>query len=239
MDKILQRLLRSGVNYIKSDSGLILEALENNLSQASEVDVLLNELLCQLKNSNFKTVRFECPKVFLECLNCTRAKMQIKGERVVYKGDFATPLDVSPQDYEVWSIFNSNSIAFLAEVMRKSIDDAKKFLTEMNAELPLQAHKMYTVYIINNKPVGVVFPHIEPNTNQEGRLFWIGIHPIYLGQGLGKNLHAIGLYRLKNEFSAKSYIGITQVDNHPMKKIMVSNGCIENKETLVSLQYSI
>ena len=28
---------------------------------------------------------FECPKILLDNLNCTRAKMEITGERVVYK----------------------------------------------------------------------------------------------------------------------------------------------------------
>lgn len=103
----------------------------------------------------------------------------------------------------------------------------------------LQAEKMYTVYIVNNEPVGVVFPHIEPNTDKEGRIFWIGIHPNFQGTGLGKNLHLIGLQRLKNDFHANSYLGMTQVDNTPMRNIMVSNGCIQNKNTVISLQYSI
>ncbi|WPK12701.1 GNAT family N-acetyltransferase [Lysinibacillus louembei] len=239
MDELLQQLLNIGVNYIKSDSGISLEILEYKPHQAAEIDLLINKLLDQLQAYDLNTVRLECPAVFFNHLAYTKGKMQIVGERVLYKSSFIAPLDVSEQDYALWSIFDSSSIAFLAAVMGKSFQDAEKFLMEMNAELPSQAQKMYTVYIVNQEPIGVVFPHIEPNTKQEGRLFWIGVHPNYLGQGLGKKLHAIGLYRLKNELKANSYMGITQIDNHPMRKIMVANGCIQYKYTLMSLCYSI
>ncbi len=165
--------------------------------------------------------------------------MDIIGERVIYKRSFMSPLNVSTQDYEVWSFSDDNSILFLSEVMGTSVSDAETFLTGMNTELPSQVKEMFTVYIVNNEPVGVVFPHIEPNTANEGRIFWIGIHPKFLGTGLGKNLHSIGLYRLKNDFKAMSYLGMTQIDNMPMRNIMVSNGCIQNNNTVISLQYSI
>ncbi|MGE7672825.1 GNAT family N-acetyltransferase [Lysinibacillus sp. NPDC094403] len=239
MDKLFQQLQRVGVHYIKSDSVIILEILEDRLHLASQIDVLINELLDQLQSSRLKKVRFECPKILFESLNCTRTKIEIVGERVVYKRSLMTPLNVSIPDYEVWSFSENNSISFLSEVMGTSFIDTEKFLTGMRAELPLQVKEMFTVYKVNNEPVGVVFPHIEPNTDNEERIFWIGIHPNFLGTGLGKSLHSIGLYRLKNEFKAISYLGMTQIDNIPMRNIMVSNGCNQYKNTVISLQYSI
>ena len=239
MDKLLQQLQRVGMHHIESDSVIILEILENKHNQAAEIDMLINELLTQLENSKLKKVNFECPKTFLDSLNFTRTKMNIVGERVVYTRNFSKPLDDSASDYEIWSISENNSISFLSEVIGKNFIDTENFLIGMRTELPSQAENMVTVYIVNNEPVGVVFPHIEPNTDKEGRIFWIGIHPNFLGTGLGKNLHSIGLHRLKNDFKANSYLGMTQVDNIPMRNIMVSNGCIQNKNTVISLQYSI
>jgi RimJ/RimL family protein N-acetyltransferase len=82
----------------------------------------------------------------------------------------------------------------------------------------------------------VVFPHLEPDKDREGRIFWIGIHPKFRGKGLGKYLHLIGLYRLRNDFNAKSYLGATEINNNPMKKIMKYNGCVENKHPVISLE---
>lgn len=184
-------------------------------------------------------MKFKCPKALLDSLNCIRTKMKVVGERVIYKRSLTTPLDVTDLDYEVWSKSENNYISFLSEVMGKNFIDTERFLIGMRAELPSQVDKMYTVYIVNNEPVGVVFPHIEPHTDKEGRIYWLGIHPNFLGERLGKTLHLIGLHRLRNEFKAKSYQGMTEVDNIPMRKIMVSNRCMQNKSTVISLQYSI
>lgn len=239
MEQLLQHLQRVGVHNLKSDTVIILEILENGLHFASEIDVLINELLDKLHSSSLKKVMLECPKILLDNLHCTRSRMEIVGERVVYKRSLMTPLNVSLPEFEVWSYSDRNSISFLSEVMGTSIVDAEKFLIGMSTELPSQVKEMFTVYKVNNEPVGVVFPHIEPNTDNEGRIFWIGIHPNFLGLGLGRDLHSIGLYRLKNEFKATSYLGMTQVDNIPMRNIMVSNGCIQNENTVISLQYSV
>ena len=163
--------------------------------------------------------------------------MNIVGERVIFTKNLAMQKDFSVPHYEVWPPLTYKSISFLSEILQKSFNDTEKFLIQMSEELPSQAEKMYTVYKMNNEPIGVVFPHIEPRTDKEGRMFWIGIHPRYLGEKIGKDLHSIGLYRLKNDFKAKPYLGITQIDNDPMKKIMISNECIQNENTLISLDY--
>lgn len=237
MDNLLQHFRSVGVHYLKSDSVMMLEILEDRLDFAAEIDVLINELLDNLQ-SGLEKVRFECPKVLLDSLNCTRTKMEIVDKRIAFKRSLLTPLTISELDYEIWSCSEKKSIFFLSEVMSTSVIDAEKFLTEMRTELPSQVNNMYTVYIVNGEPVGVVFPHIEPNTNNEGRMLWIGIHPNFMGTGLGKDLHLIGLYRLKNEFKAMSYLGMTGVDNIPMRNIMLSNGCIQSN-SVISLQYSI
>ena len=161
--------------------------------------------------------------------------MKIKGERVIYTRSIRNPINMGVLDYEIWSITEKKSLSFLCEVMERKIDDIQKFLMSMKTELPLQVEKMFTVYIVKNEPVGVVFPHLEPDKDNEGRLFWIGIHPKFRGKGLGKNLHLIGLYRLQNDFNATSYLGVTQINNHPMRKIMIDNGCLENKNSVISL----
>ncbi|MGE7945612.1 hypothetical protein [Lysinibacillus sp. NPDC093688] len=129
MDQLLQHLQRVGVHNLKSDSVIILEILENRLHLASEIDVLINELLDKLQSSSLKKVKLECPKILLDSLNCTRSKMEIVGERVVYKRSLMTPLNVSIPDYEVWSFSENNAISFLSEVMGTSFIDAEKFLT--------------------------------------------------------------------------------------------------------------
>lgn len=233
---ILNQLKEIGVHNIISDEQILLEILEDNLNQAEQIDGLINDLLTKTGSSNFKKVLLECPRIHLKRLNYTTDKMKIKGERVIYIKSLTNPINIGILDYELWSITEKKSVLFLSEVMGRNMDETEKFLISMKTELPSQVERMCTIYIVKNEPVGVVFPHLEPDKDREGRIFWIGIHPKFRGKGLGKKLHLIGLYRLRNDFKAKSYLGATEINNNPMKNIMIYNGCVENKHPVISLE---
>lgn len=76
-----------------------------------------------------------------------------------------------------------------------------------------------------SQPIGVVMPHIEPGTSDEGRLFFFGLIPEARGQGKSKVLHKQALGLLRQHFKAAYYIGSTGHKNVPMLKTFESNGC--------------
>ncbi|MDT8976543.1 GNAT family N-acetyltransferase [Paenibacillus sp. chi10] len=237
INEILKQLKAVGVHHLKSDAAVMLEMLHDTQDGAT-IDTLINKLLSSMTSNKLQSILLECPHTLLHELPIVKQKMSVIGERAMYTRELREQLGISIPAYEVWSITEPKAIAFLAEVMNKSKYDAAKYLDTMKIELASQVDNMYTVYMFNNEPVGVVFPHIEPDTNQEGRLFWIGFHPAYKGKGLGRGLHTIGLYRLQHDFQAKSYLGATEIENAPMRKIMEANGCVQ-QATVVSLKYSI
>jgi hypothetical protein len=77
----------------------------------------------------------------------------------------------------------------------------------------------------NKNPIGVIMPHIEPGTREEGRLFYFGITPVMRGKGKSKLLHQQALEILRNDFNAAYYIGCTSKNNEPMLKTFTNNGC--------------
>ncbi|SDZ99040.1 GrpB domain, predicted nucleotidyltransferase, UPF0157 family [Thalassobacillus cyri] len=77
----------------------------------------------------------------------------------------------------------------------------------------------------NDLPIGVVMPHIEPGTTDEGRLFYFGLVPEARGKGKSKRLHHQALGILKDDFDAVYYIGSTSSNNVPMLKTFEANGC--------------
>lgn len=237
INEILEQLKVVGVHHLKADAAVMLEMLHDT-QDAATIDTLINELLSSMTRNKLQSIWLECPHTLLHELPVVQQKMSIVGERAMYTRELIEQLGISVPAYKIWPVTEPKAIAFLAEVMNTSRHDTAKFLDTMRIELPSQVDTMYTVYMLNNEPVGVVFPHIEPDTNQEGRLFWIGIHPAYKGKGLGRGLHTIGLYRLQHDFQAKSYLGATQIENAPMRKIMEANGCVQ-QATVVSLKYSI
>lgn len=239
MDELLKNLKLAGIHHIINDNEIILEILEEKVNNTSEIDTAINELITHSDSSKQKKIIFQCPKTLLNHLTYTKEKMKMVGERVIFAKVFTQSLNNSLPIFEMWPLENLNSISFLSEVMDASFTEAQRFLSNMKTELPSQAEKMYTVLLHQNQPAGVVFPHLEPDTDHEGRIFWIGMHPNFLRKGLGQSLHLIGLHRLQSEFNAKSYLGATSVNNIAMRKIMLANGCVQNQSNVVSLEYCI
>lgn len=236
MDTALRQLQNIGVHSIKNRNAILLEIIDTELQHAKEIDRLIFSLLRNVKKWTQKTVILQCPRQLLDKMEMVKNMMVVEGERIHYTKSLEGLIEFPPASFELWRIAENRSISFLSKVKGTSYQNAKAFLQGMKEELPAQAENMFTVYQVDGHPAGLVLPHIEPNTDREGRMFWIGMHPDFLGKGLGQTLHQIGLFRLQKEWKAKMYAGSTEINNSPMRKIMVSNGCAE-KHTVLSLKY--
>ena len=94
----------------------------------------------------------------------------------------------------------------------------------MKQEIGEQYRTSCYIVRFDEEPFGMVIPIIEPGTNEEGRLFYIGILPEWRGKGLGTHLHQLGLALLQ-EKGATYYIGSTAIENKPMQQIFRNNNC--------------
>ncbi|KAA0547030.1 GNAT family N-acetyltransferase [Bacillus sp. BGMRC 2118] len=233
MEEIIRQLKRLGVHILCNHDDILVEIDNYEHVKFYEVDSCLHDLL--IKNKE-KRILLQCSKAIHEQLPIIQVKMKLTGERILFSKDLIQTGVERVSSFEVWPPFDPKSISFLSKVMNVSEVTALRYLQNMKSELPTQIDQMFTVFRVNDIPLGVVFPHIEPDTNLEGRLFWIGILPIYQGRGYGRALHCLGLERLKHHFYAKTYVGATSSENIPMQKIMTSNGCIQ-KGTLLTFEY--
>ncbi|TGB02777.1 GNAT family N-acetyltransferase [Halobacillus salinus] len=75
-------------------------------------------------------------------------------------------------------------------------------------------------------PIGVVLPHIEPGTEDEGRIFYFGLVPEQRGKRKAEPLYKQGLMMLKDQFCASYSVGGTSVNNQPMQKVFAACGCV-------------
>ncbi len=84
----------------------------------------------------------------------------------------------------------------------------------------------------NEKPIGVIIPHIEPGTAEEGRLFYFGLSQSERGKGKSGIIHQDALDILYKDFRAAYYIGSTSYNNQPMLNTFIKNGCRIKEELL-------
>jgi hypothetical protein len=97
-------------------------------------------------------------------------------------------------------------------------------LMSVKSELGASWRKSCRVFFQKEMPNGISIPHIEPGTEDEGRLFYFGILPEARGKGLSASLHLQSLWHLK-EMGATHYIGSTHLENKKMQRVFEKNGC--------------
>ncbi|WP_085506569.1 GNAT family N-acetyltransferase [Thalassobacillus devorans] len=141
---------------------------------------------------------------------------------------------VTPADYfEIASLYEFSEEAFkriLEKAMSDSLNapsslDMHGHMKSVKGELGEDYRKSCLVAYENGEPIGVVMPHIEPGTADEGRLFYFGLVPEVRGKRKSKQLHRQALDILKSQFGASYYIGSTSRNNVPMLKTFEANGC--------------
>jgi hypothetical protein len=98
-------------------------------------------------------------------------------------------------------------------------------MRSVEVELGPNYKKSCIIAYDKGNPIGVIMPHIEPGTLEEGRLFYFGIIPSERGKGKSKLLHQQALEILKSDFKATYYIGCTGHNNLPMLKTFQNNEC--------------
>ncbi|MBH0230416.1 GNAT family N-acetyltransferase [Halobacillus yeomjeoni] len=106
------------------------------------------------------------------------------------------------------------------------MESVKKELGEMYKNTCIAAFK-------DGEAIGVVMPHIEPGTKEEGRFFYFGLVPEARGKGVSVGLYNQGLQLLKNDFGASYSVGATSVHNKPMIRVFDKNKCTLTKKVKV------
>lgn len=104
-----------------------------------------------------------------------------------------------------------------------SIDEQ---LQSLKHELGLGWERNCGVFYLEQLPVAVCIPHIEPGTKDEGRLFYFGVLPEVRGKGYAGILHKCSLKLLK-DMGASYYVGSTHETNTSMQRIFEKSGCKE------------
>lgn len=97
-------------------------------------------------------------------------------------------------------------------------------LDSVKNELGEEWRKSCNAIYLEDRPIGIAVAHIEPETVDEGRLFYFGLLPEERGKGLSSVIHNQSLNILK-QMGATYYIGSTHETNKRMQKVFFNNGC--------------
>ncbi|MGD6965479.1 hypothetical protein ACQCVP_03480 [Rossellomorea vietnamensis] len=183
----------------------------------------LEEALLKLPQEN--TVTVAVPAGFRYSKELNRLGFSKVKEREVYSRGLE---DFVPESLDP-------SLTFLEEPDNESIinclttildcrQEAKNMIDLLFAEVARDKFRINLVKI-RGRDAAVYIPHIEPHTEDEGRVFFFGIKPEFRGYGYGAKIHRSALCSLKKMLNARVYVGVTDSGNLKMKKVFERNGC--------------
>ncbi|GAB6433040.1 GNAT family N-acetyltransferase [Bacillus luti] len=99
-----------------------------------------------------------------------------------------------------------------------------QFVNMMLEEIGEQWKEHCLTAVVGEEPIGIVIPHIERGTLEEGKLMYFAVAPKMRTQGYEAAFFTGAMFVLK-EIGASYYIGETNVQNEWMKDVFEENGC--------------
>ena len=102
--------------------------------------------------------------------------------------------------------------------------DYDQFVNMMEQEIGGQWKEHCLTAISNEEPIGIVVPHIERGTLEEGKLMYFAVAPNMRNKGYEAALIYRGDVCIKGNRSTY-YIGEANVQNEWMKDVFEKNGC--------------
>lgn len=131
------------------------------------------------------------------------------------------PLGTISED-EFKALWKESMAGSLNQSSSLSID---QLFESLKSELGESYAKSCLAVYEDDKGIGVVMPHIEPGTKDEGRLFYFGFIPSERQKGKGARIHLKALSILKHDFGARYYVGSTNESNSAMQRVFAENQC--------------
>ncbi|KZD45069.1 MULTISPECIES: GNAT family N-acetyltransferase [Bacillus cereus group] len=99
-----------------------------------------------------------------------------------------------------------------------------QFVNMMEQEIGGQWKEHCLTASVGEEPIGIVIPHIEKGTLEEGKLMYFAVTPNMRNKGYEAALFTGAMFVLK-EIGASYYIGETNIQNEWMKDVFGKNGC--------------
>ncbi|EEL60054.1 N-acetyltransferase [Bacillus toyonensis] len=113
--------------------------------------------------------------------------------------------------------------SFWNEMTEEQVD-YNQFVHMMEQEIGEQWKEHCLTAVASEEPIGIVIPHIEKGTLEEGKLMYFVMAPNMRNKGYEAAFFTGAMFVLK-EIGASYYIGETNVQNEWMNDVFGKNGC--------------
>ncbi|PGU41536.1 GNAT family N-acetyltransferase [Bacillus cereus] len=204
---------------------------ENNAEPFTEEQLkeMMQYCVTEAEKEGIENLHFEISSkspnydVYKKCFG-TYAFEYITENMIVFKDIYEVEDVESEIDFKlIEEVGENNFYSLWNEVTGEQID-YDQFVNMMLQEIGEQWKEHCLTASINEEPIGIVIPHIERGTLEEGKLMYFAVAPNMRNKGYEAAFFTGAMFVLK-EIGASYYIGETNVQNEWMKDVFEKNGC--------------
>ncbi|EJV84359.1 GNAT family N-acetyltransferase [Bacillus cereus] len=219
----------------KNASSIIIKENDAEVFTEEQLEEIMQYCVAEAEKDGIEELQFEISSkspnydVYKKCFE-TYSFEYITENMIVFKDIYEVEDIESEIDFKL--IEEIGEAAFYSlwnEVTGEQID-YDQFVNTMLQEIGGQWTEHCLTASIDEEPIGIVIPHIERGTLEEGKLMYFAVAPNMRNKGYEAAFFTGAMFVLK-EIGASYYIGETNVQNEWMKDVFEKNGCQQLSST--------
>ncbi|KXY34348.1 acetyltransferase [Bacillus cereus] len=219
----------------KNASSIMIKENDAEVFTEEQLEEIMQYCVAEAEKDGIEELQFEISSkspnydVYKKCFE-TYSFEYITENMIVFKDIYEVEDIESEIDFKL--IEEIGEAAFYSlwnEVTGEQID-YDQFVNTMLQEIGGQWKEHCLTASIDEEPIGIVIPHIERGTLEEGKLMYFAVAPNMRNKGYEAAFFTRAMFVLK-EIGASYYIGETNVQNEWMKDVFEKNGCQQLSST--------
>ena len=204
---------------------------ENNAEAFTEEQLkeIMQYCVAEAEKEGVEKLHFEISSkspnydVYKKCFE-TYSFEYVTENMIVFKDIYEVEDVESEIDFKLIEEVGEEAFYSLWNEMTKEQVDYNQFVHMMKQEIGEQWKEHCLTAVASEEPIGIVIPHIEKGTLEEGKLMYFVMAPNMRNKGYEAAFFTGAMFVLK-EIGASYYIGETNVQNEWMKDVFGKNGC--------------
>ncbi|KXY44440.1 GNAT family N-acetyltransferase [Bacillus mycoides] len=219
----------------KNASSIMIKENDAEVFTEEQLEEIMQYCVAEAEKDGIEELQFEISSkspnydVYKKCFE-TYSFEYITENMIVFKDIYEVEDIESEIDFKL--IEEIGEAAFYSlwnEVTGEQID-YDQFVNTMLQEIGGQWKEHCLTASIDEETIGIVIPHIERGTLEEGKLMYFAVAPNMRNKGYEAAFFTGAMFVLK-EIGASYYIGETNVQNEWMKDVFEKNGCQQLSST--------
>ncbi|MFD6507527.1 MULTISPECIES: GNAT family N-acetyltransferase [unclassified Bacillus (in: firmicutes)] len=213
----------------RSASSITIKENNAEIFTEEQLEEMMQYCVAEAENEGLEKLHFEVSSkspnynVYKKCFE-TYSFEYITENMIVFKDIYEVEDIESDIDFKLIEEVGEDIFYSLWNEVTGEQVDYNQFVHMMEQEIGGQWKEHCLTAVASEVPIGIVIPHIERGTLEEGKLMYFAVTPNMRNKGYEAALFTGAMFVLK-EIGASYYIGETNIQNEWMKDVFGKNGC--------------